>query len=90
MSTLVKVIDETTQTVLFTCPIEDMAEAYAYAQKMEDLGLSVQVISPSITRTLADSLGIHDERLNAYEESVTQEMEDHDCSSCATTPYSKE
>ncbi len=90
MNTLVKVIDEATQTVLFSCPIEALDEAYAYAKKMEDLGLTVQVVSPSITRTLADSLGVHDEKLDAYEASVTQEMEDHDCSSCATTPYSKE
>ncbi|MFZ4712391.1 MAG: hypothetical protein ACOYL6_01650 [Bacteriovoracaceae bacterium] len=84
MSPIVKVRDTATQTELFTCPLEEIEQAYHYARKMEQMGLDVYVDAPSITRTLAMSLGIEDERLTKYENSITQEMEDHDCSSCAS------
>jgi hypothetical protein len=85
MNPLVKVIDKTTTTELFSCPMEEIEQAYHFAQKMEEMGLEVYVESPSITKTLALSLGISDQRLQTYEKSVAQEIDDHDCGSCATT-----
>ena len=91
MNPLVKVIDKTTTTELFSCPMEEIEQAYHFAQRMEEMGLEVYVESPSITKTLALSLGISDQRLQTYEKSVDQEIDDHDCSSCATkNPQSNE
>ena len=71
--------------------MEEIEQAYHFAQKMEEMGLEVYVESPSITKTLALSLGISDQRLKTYEQSVDQEIDDHDCSSCAAKEsHSKE
>ncbi|MBD65037.1 MAG: hypothetical protein CME62_07505 [Halobacteriovoraceae bacterium] len=79
----VKVIDVNTQQVLFECEFKDIEKAYQYASDMEDMGLDIKLISPTITESLCDSLGIDYERRADYEQSVVAEIEDHDGSCCA-------
>jgi hypothetical protein len=86
MSTIskVQVIDTSTDEVLFECDIADTDQAYDFAAKMEGLGITIDVIVPTITQTLCDSLGISFEEQEAYEDSVFEELNDHDGSCCAT------
>lgn len=80
----VKVIDHHSEEVLFECDIETIESAFQYAAQMEKMGIDVRILSPTITETLCDSLGIeHDER-EEYEQSVVAEIDDHDGSCCAT------
>ena len=80
----VKVIDVNSEEVLFECGIDVVESAFEYAAQMEKLGIDIRILSPTITETLCDSLGIeHDER-DDYENSVMAEIEDHDGSCCAT------
>lgn len=79
----IKVIDQGTEQVLFECEIKDAEKAYQYAAQMEELGLDVKVINPSLSETLTTSLGLSKEEVAAYEASMEQELEDHDGSCCA-------
>ena len=72
------------QEVLFECAIDVVETAFEYAAQLEKMGIAVRILSPTITETLCDSLGIeHDER-EEYENSVIAEIEDHDGSCCST------
>lgn len=80
----VQVIDTSTDEVLFECSIADTDKAYDFAAKMEGMGVAIDVLVPTITQTLCDSLGISFEEQEAYEDSVFEELNDHDGSCCAT------
>lgn len=86
-STKVKVIDVGSEEVLFTCPVEKLQSAYQFAAQMEELGLDVKIIAPSVTQTLCDSLGIESDERMDYEDSVANELDDHD-GSCCVKPQS--
>jgi len=79
MSNLVKIIDINTENVLFECPLEDIEQAYKQAHNFEQMGLEVKIQAPSITQTLAHSLGKTGTELEEYNKSVQHEMDDHDC-----------
>lgn len=82
-SSLVQVIDESSQQVLFECDVAHAEKAFEYAAKMEQMGLEVRIVSPTITETLCDSLGIELDKRADYEQSVFDEIADHDGSCCA-------
>ena len=79
MNNLVQIIDINTENVLFECPVKDIEQAYKQAHNFEEMGLEVLIQSPSITETLAHSLGKTGSELEEYNESVRREMDDHDC-----------
>lgn len=81
--TLIQVIEENTKEVLFECEVSESEAAYEYAARMDDMGINVKIISPTITETLCDSLGIELDEREDYEQSVIAEIEDHDGSCCA-------
>ena len=58
MNSLVKVIDQNSLTEIFSCSVDNIHSAYLYAKEMENLGLNVKIISPTITQTLADGLKV--------------------------------
>ena len=79
MNNMVQIIDKNTQNVIFECPVESIDQAYKQALSFEKMGLEVEIISPSITDTLAHSLGKSGRELEEYHKSVAHEMDDHDC-----------
>lgn len=88
--TLVSVKNLETDEVLFTCPIEEIEQAYSYAADMESLGLNIVLDAPAITQTLAESLGVQGEELENFKDSVREEIEDHDGSCCVESPKEDE
>lgn len=88
MNSLVKVIDQNSKTELFSCSMDNIHSAYLYAKEMENLGLEVKIVSPTITQTLADGLGVSEKFKAEYQKSVEQEINDHDGSCCVTDPHS--
>lgn len=82
---MVKVLTTLTKEELFTCSIDEIEKAYDFAQMMEENGVDTLIDCPSVTTTLAQGLGYRGEEKDRFEESVQQELEDHDASSCCNT-----
>lgn len=78
----VQVLDQETKQVLFECPIAESEKAYAFAASMEELGLSIEVINPTLAQTLSRSLGLTQSEVRAYEKSLEEEMDQHEGSCC--------
>ncbi len=80
--TKIRVVDIDSKQVLFECELPEADKAYQFAASMEELGLSVDVINPTLSETLTDSLGLSNESRREYEESMIEEIEHHDGSCC--------
>lgn len=78
----IRVVDTDSRQVLFECGIDESEKAYQYAASMEEMGLSVDVINPTLSETLTDSLGLSNEERRLYEASLQDEIEHHDGSCC--------
>lgn len=80
----IQVLDTQTEQVLFECEINEAEKAYKFAAEMEEMGLDLKVINPTLADTLSSSLGLSGKALADYKESMEDEMEDHDGSCCFT------
>lgn len=78
----IRVIDTDTRQVLFECAITEAEKAYQFAASMEEMGVSVDVLNPTLSETLTDSLGLSNEARREYEESMEEELEHHEGSCC--------
>lgn len=81
--------DVGTQQVLFECPLTESEKAYQFAAEMEELGLDIEVVAPTLGDTLSSSLGLSREQQQEYKESLEEEMESHDGSCCFTSDDDK-
>jgi tRNA A-37 threonylcarbamoyl transferase component Bud32 len=81
--------DVQTQQVLFECSIDQAETAGKFAAEMEEMGLDIEVITPTLTDTLSSSLGLSREALEEYKQSMEEEMEDHEGSCCFKDPSDK-
>lgn len=77
-----QVIDAQTGQILFQCSVEDSAKAYSFAAEMEALGLDIKVINPTLSDTLSASLGLSQQAVREYQQSMQDELEQHDGSCC--------
>jgi tRNA A-37 threonylcarbamoyl transferase component Bud32 len=82
----IKVIDVQTEQVLFECSIEHAEKAHQFAAEMEEMGLDLKVLTPTMTDTLSHSLGLSREAHEAYKQSLEEEMEHHEGSCCFKKP----
>lgn len=56
---------------------EQIDQAYQYAELMESMDVEVEIKSPSLARTLAESLGAKQKELAVLEQELNDEIEDH-------------
>jgi len=77
MSGKVKVIEQSSQEVLFECEIHEMEKAYNYAEQMEEMGLDIKIVSPSAPETLARALGSSEEQIAGLKKQIDSEIESH-------------
>ncbi len=56
---------------------EEMEQAYQYAELMESMDIEVEIKSPSLARTLAESLGAKQKDLALLDQELDEEIEDH-------------
>lgn len=82
MTATVKIIEVHSSQVLFECPVEQSDFAYEKAAEFEEMGLEIKLLHPSVNESLANSLGISGDPLEAFEESLTEEIEGHEGSCC--------
>jgi hypothetical protein len=78
MSNQVRVIDSLSKTVLFETSMDKISDAYSFATQMEEAGLDIEVIAPSLAETLIQSLGASDLEINKYKQSMQDEIDEHD------------
>lgn len=74
--------DVQTQQILFECAINESEKAYQFAAEMEEMGLDIEVVSPTLGETLSNSLGLSKEAQEKYKESLEEEMDSHEGSCC--------
>jgi hypothetical protein len=74
--------DVQTKQVLFEGDLADSERAYQFAAEMEEMGLDIEVVSPTLGETLSSSLGLTREEQAAYKNSLEEEMESHEGSCC--------
>jgi hypothetical protein len=74
--------DVQTKATLFECAIEESEKAYQFAAEMEEMGLDIEVVSPTLGETLSNSLGLSQEAQQKYKDSLEEEMESHEGSCC--------
>ena len=60
------------------CKLDEADKAYQFAGSMEEMGLDVEVLNPTIAQTLSNSLGLSQAQVQEYEASMEEEMEEHD------------
>jgi len=86
MSSMIQVVETTSGEVLFQCPFEEDEKAYAYAREMEAMGLDITIKKPSVAQTLVNELGLNEEDRKAYDQSLEEEILEHDSGCCTTSP----
>lgn len=74
--------DVQTQQILFECAINESEKAYQFAAEMEEMGLDIEVVSPTLGETLSNSLGLSKEDQETYKQSLEEEMDSHEGSCC--------
>lgn len=74
--------DILTKQILFQTSLEESESAYQFAAQMEELGLDIEVISPTLSETLTTSLGVSEEKMQQYKESMEDEIEAHEVPCC--------
>lgn len=78
--------DVQTQQVLFECDLNEPEKAGKFAADMEEMGLDIEVMVPTLSDTLLESLGMPEEVKEAYKAGLETEIESHEDSCC----FSKE
>lgn len=80
----IQVRDVLTKQVLFECSVSESEKAWQFAAEMEEMGLDIEVVAPTLGETLSVSLGLSQAERQAYMDSLEEEMEEHDGSCCFT------
>lgn len=78
MQTLIRLIERNSGDLLAEYQFDESDKAYNYASILEQEGLEVDIRFPTITETMANSLGVKGEREKEYEESIEEELSAHD------------
>ena len=73
----IKVIEAQSGEVLFECDFSEHEKAFDYAHKMEDMGIEIKIHAPSLTETLATSLGADEEELAGLRSEQDDEIASH-------------
>ncbi len=78
MKSKLRVIEQSSGEVLFECSLEEAEQAYVKAAELEEMGLDVRVEHPGVSETLAASLGLEGDSMNALKDSLAEEIEGHE------------
>ncbi|MBC7428813.1 MAG: hypothetical protein H7336_09400 [Bacteriovorax sp.] len=78
MSNQVRVIDSLSKTVLFETTMDKISDAYSFATQMEEAGLDIEVVAPSLAETLITSLGADEKDIAKFKEGLQEEIDEHD------------
>ena len=74
MSKIIKIVDKSSNEILYEFPLESQKDACNMAATLEAMDIAVKVEIPSVLEQLASELGADMKVLN---EDLKQEIEDH-------------
>lgn len=78
----VKILEVHSGEILWQGSMDALSDAYEYAAKLENMGLDVKLEAPTVTQSLIENLGLNAEEKEEFEESLLDEIHDHDGSCC--------
>ena len=79
----IKILEKNSGEILMSLESHELEKAYFEATQFEQMGLDVEVVAPTVTQTLTDSLGMSFDEKEEYEQSVAAEIADHEGSCTA-------
>jgi len=62
---------------LYSFSLDESEQAYEKLQSLINMSLDVDIFIPTVTDTLCDSLGMNREEMDTYNESLIEEIDDH-------------
>lgn len=75
---------------LASFPLEQKEAAFDYAEKLEEMGISVVLKEPSLPESLIVSLGANSSDRAQLQKEIDEEIEAHDTPCCGTVTTSPE
>lgn len=84
MTSKIQIKEVNSLETLYEFSMDDMEKAYHKAQELEEMGLDIKLIIPSLTETLARTLGRTEDELLLLNEELNDEINDHEdsCTYC--------
>lgn len=73
----IKIYEFNTRELLASFHLEESEKAYEYAKQMEEIGIEIQMETPSINHTLGQSLGMNKEQLENLSVAIDEEIASH-------------
>jgi hypothetical protein len=81
----IKVVDKQTGHIFLEVSFEEREKACSYAAELEEMGLDIEILSPTLSESLLNSLGASPDETNSYLKSLEEEIDAHEspiCSNC--------
>lgn len=74
----IQVLEQNSGSILQEFDLDQMDQAYALAANLEEMGLDIHISNPTLSDTLSHSLGLSEDEIQAYKDSLIEEIEEHE------------
>jgi hypothetical protein len=74
----IQVIETNSGSVMQEFDLNQLDAAYALATSLEEMGLDITINRPTLSDTLAHSLGFSEEQVAEYKDSLIEEIQEHE------------
>lgn len=85
MESKIKLLDSESQ-LLYEYAMKDVEKAYAKAKELEEMGIEVSLVSPSLPETLGATLGMSEAEAERLKNEINEEIDSHNekptCGGC--------
>jgi hypothetical protein len=83
MANTIQIFEPNSETILKEFPLDEIEKAHAYAIQMEEMGLDIEIKTPSVAETLVSSLGADEDEMSNLRKEIIEEIESHnECPNC--------
>ena len=79
---MIELREKKTGIVLASGQVDDLHLLHAQALSLEEMGLEVELIQPSVSESLAIGLGLNEHEIKDFQSSMREEVEEHEGISC--------
>lgn len=80
----IKIYEINTSELLSSFDLDQSEQAYAYAKQMEEMGIEIKMVNPSVNHSLGASLGMSEDQLQNLTIAIDEEIDSHN-SCCPET-----
>ncbi len=74
----IQVIETNSGSVMQEFDLDQLDAAYALAGSLEEMGLDISINHPTLSDTLSHSLGLSEEQIKDYKDSLIEEIDEHE------------